>query len=135
MFYFLRGESDIFFNYFIEIKTFLSFLEFEIINWTPCIIMIIISAFALSNLYITNHKRTVRENGLYKVIVVTFILSIILSLVFSKDFMSASGLIWPSLNIILVQYLLGMKRKWIQEGLIYILLTAIIVRDLMSVLV
>jgi len=135
MYYFLRNESEIFFNYFIEPKTFLSFLEFEILNWMPFIIMSVISAFAIFYLYMTNQKRTVRQNNLYKVIAATLALSLILSFVYYNDFMSASGLIWPSLSIILVQYLMGLKRRWIQESIVYLLLFSIVVRDILSVLI
>ena len=133
-YYYVKDQSEILFNYFIEPKTFLSFLELKPVNWIPALILTLVliasGAFMLS----TVNKRTVRENNLFKVISATMVLAILLALIFRKDFMSATVLLWPSVSIILTYFLLGIERNWIREGIVYLLLLSIIGRDIMAVL-
>ena len=131
-YFFLRQETDIFFNYFIEPKTFLSILNFNFLNWSASLIMLLILLFSLVFLLTTNSKRTVRQNNLFKVISATLFLSILLSILYSKDFMSASALIWPSLSIIVTYFVVQIERSWIREGIMYLLLFSIVARDFVN---
>jgi len=134
IYYYLSAETEIFINYFIEPKTFLSILEFKFINWIPSIITSIIVVMSLGYLISSGQKRTVRENNVFKVIVITFLVSLLLSFVYSKDFMSATALMWPSATLLMSYFLLGLNRKWIQEGLVYILLLSIVFRDIITIM-
>ena len=133
-YYFLNDQSEIFFNYFIEPKTFLSFLEMIWINWLPSIILAAILFASFAYLISSGNKRTVRENNLFKVITATMGLSLLLSVIFSKDFMSATVMMWPSVSLIITYFLLGLERNWLRESLVYLLLVAIIARDILGVL-
>lgn len=134
IYYFFKSDAVILFNYFLEPKTFLSFLELRLIYWIPSILALVLIALALIYLFLSGQKRTVRQNNLYKVIVVTFVAAFFLSLIYSKDFMSATALLWPSVAIVLTYFLLGLKRKWVQEVLVGALITFILIRDILTVL-
>ena len=130
-YYYFNGEAEVFFNYFIEPKTFLTFLEFNWVNWLPGMIISIWALFSVFYLLTSGRKRTVRENNLYKIIGATLVMAVFLGLIFHKDFMSASGLVWPALALILTYQTLGISRRWIQEGIFYLLLMAILSRDIL----
>lgn len=131
-YFFLRSETEIVVNYFMEPKTFLSFLDFNLLNWLPALVVVMMSIMSFIYLLTTGSKRTVRQNNLFKVIGINFILTLILSLIYSKDFMSASTLIWPSLTVVVTYYLLGIKKKWMLESIVYLLIISIIARDILS---
>ncbi len=128
-YYFLVDELEIFLNYFVEPKTFLSILEFKLLNWLPSMIMALALLGALIYLFASTTKRTVRQNNLFRVIIGMFIGSVLISLVFSSDFMSASALIWPGVSLILANFLLNIERAWLKESIVYLLLLFILLRD------
>jgi hypothetical protein len=133
-YFFLRTETEIMANYFMEPKTFLTFLDFKLINWMPAMVVIIITALSFIFLLTTGSKRTVRQNNLFKVVGITFVMTFALSMIYSKDFMSATTLIWPSLTMVTTYYLLGIKKKWMVESLVYLLVISILFRDLWTLL-
>ena len=133
-FYMLSGKVEVVFNYFIEPKTFLPFLEFNFINWLAASVTLFIALLAFFYLLTTGQKRTVRQNNLFKVISMTFVFALLLSFIYSGDFMSAVTLIWPSLTLVVTYYLLGINKKWQQEVLVYLLVLSILLRDVEALL-
>lgn len=127
-YYFLREETDIFFNYFIEPKTFLMIFAWKLANWLPAIVMGLLIVASMVYLITSGSKRNVRENNLYKVISAMFAVSVALCLIFIRDLVSISALLWPSLSILLTHYLLNIGRNWIREGMVYILIVSIVLR-------
>lgn len=132
LYYYLRSESVIFINYFIEPKTFLDILEYSILNWLPCALMVALLVISFVHLLMTDHLRTVRQNNLYKVIASAIGLGMVLAFLYSRDLMSAAALIWPSASVVLTHCLLSIRRKWLAETLVALFLLVVVLRDIFS---
>lgn len=132
-YYYLRSESDIFLNYFIEPKTFLTFTDYGLFNWLPLLAGVLLICSSILYLILSGSRRTVRENNLFKVIIAMLIITVILCVIYSNDIMSATALLWPAASILIAYFLLGIRRKIISESIGYILIIAIILRDLIAV--
>lgn len=130
--YFIKSETDIFWNYFIEPKTFLAFLEFLPLNWLAGTVALVLIIASFIYLLLSVNKRTVRENNLFKVISLALIISMLLSFLYANDFMSANAMIWPYSAVLLTYFVLGIERNWLRESLMYLLVLSIVGRDIFN---
>ena len=130
--YFYREQSDIVLNYFIEPKTFLMVVDWSLVNWLPAIFILLLSIASIMYVVATSQKRTVRKNNVLKVIGVNLAITVALTTIYFRDLISVSILIWPALSILLTYYVLGIQKRWIQEGLMYVLVFVIVFRGVVN---
>lgn len=132
-YYYIRAESEIFLNYFIEPKTFLTFNDYGFFNWLPLEAGFLLLASSILYLILSGSRRTVRENNQFKVIIAMLIITAILCAIYSNDIMSATALLWPAASVLVTYFLLGIRKKMISEVIVYVLIIVIVLRDWLTV--
>jgi len=110
-------------NYFIGEQT-------GYIQWLFPGIAVLLAIIALGHLLSTSLKRTSRINNLYKVVFATMALVFILAFFFSNDVHSSLMLCLPAVSIFQANYFLGIRKNWIREAMVYLIIGIIILREL-----
>ncbi|HAW51326.1 MAG TPA: hypothetical protein DCX54_03195 [Flavobacteriales bacterium] len=129
-YYFLYDDDSTVMNWFGYGQQY--FLEESkgMLPWLAPIMASLITLIALGNLLSTSLKRTSRTNNLYKWLFSAMVLGFILTFFFTIDVHSSLLLSLPAVSIIQSYFFLGIRKNWIREALVYLVIGVIVIREL-----